>query len=397
MTTVPVNPKILQWARESAGLTLFEAANKLHLQQTGEVTSDQKLERLENGIEAPTRPLLLKMCQQYRRPLLTFYLEHPPKKGDRGEDFRRLPDEYAKTEEGLVDALVRDVTARQGIVRSALEDEVEAVPLHFVGSANMDQGGNHVCEIIQSTIGFDLVKFRGYRKVSDAFAYLRGQVEAVGLFVLVIGDLGSHHSKISLEAFRGFALADPIAPFVIINDQDSRAAWSFTLLHELTHVWLGKTGISGAVFDNGLERFCNDVASILLLPAMDLDSLEITYATKLDLMIERINSFAEDRNISRSMVAYRLFRTNHIDEDVWEKLKVEFRKQWLELRAALRKQAQEQEGGPTYYMVKRQRIGDALIELVARMMNSGALTPTKAGKVLGVKPRNVYEMFQQAP
>ena len=397
MTTVPVNPKILQWARESAGLTLFEAANKLHLQPTGEITSDQKLERLENGIEAPTRPLLLKMCQQYRRPLLTFYLEHPPKKGDRGEDFRRLPDEYAKTEEGLVDALVRDVTARQGIVRAALEDEDEAVPLHFVGSANMDQGVNHVCEIIQSTIGFDLVKFRGYRKVSDAFAYLRGQVEAVGLFVLVIGDLGSHHSKISLEAFRGFALADPIAPFVIINDQDSRAAWSFTLLHELTHVWLGKTGISGAVFDNGLERFCNDVASILLLPATDLDSLEITDATKLDLMIERINSFAEDRNISRSMVAYRLFRTNRINEDAWKKLKVEFRKQWLELRAALRKQAQEQEGGPTYYMVKRQRIGDALIELVARMMNSGALTPTKAGKVLGVKPRNVYEMFQQAP
>lgn len=396
MTTVPVNPKILQWARESAGLTLFEAANKLHLHQTGEATPEQKLEILENGIESPTRPLLLKMSQQYRRPLLTFYLEQPPNKGNRGEDFRRLPDEYAKTEEGLVDALVRDVTARQGIVRAALEDEDEAVPLSFVGSANMDQGINHVCEIIRSGIGFDLEKFRGYRKVSDAFTYLRGKVEAAGLFVLVIGDLGSHHSKISLEAFRGFALADPIAPFVIINDQDSRAAWSFTLLHELTHVWLGKTGISGAVFDNGLERFCNDVASILLLPAADLDSLEVTDATKLDLMIERINSFAENRNISRSMVAYRLFRTNRINEDVWKRLKVEFRKQWLELRTALRKKAQEQEGGPTYYMVKRQRIGDALIELVARMMNSGTLTPTKAGKVLGVKPRNVYEMFQQA-
>jgi Zn-dependent peptidase ImmA (M78 family)/transcriptional regulator with XRE-family HTH domain len=396
MTTVPVNPKILQWARESAGLTLLEAAKKLHLHQTGEVTPEKKLESLENGIELPTRPLLLKMSQQYRRPLLTFYLEQPPKKGDRGEDFRRLPDEYAKTEEGLVDALVRDVTARQGIVRAALEDEDEAVQLSFVGSANMDQGVNRVCEFIQSGIGFDLEKFRGHRKVSDAFAYLREQVETAGIFVLVIGDLGSHHSKISLEAFRGFALADPIAPFVIINDQDSRAAWSFTLLHELTHVWLGKTGISGTVFDNSLERFCNDVASILLLPATDLDSLEVTDATKFDLMIERINSFAEDRNISRSMVAYRLFRTNRINEDVWIKLKVEFRKQWQELRAALRKQAQEQEGGPTYYMVKRQRIGDALIELVARMMDSGTLTPTKAGKVLGVKPRNVYEMFQQA-
>lgn len=394
MTTIQVNPKILQWARESTGLTLLEAASKLHLHQTSEISPEQKLERLESGIEKPTRPLLLRMSQQYRRPLLTFYLEQPPEKGDRGEDFRRLPDEYAKTEEGLVDALVRDIKARQGIVRAALEDEDEAAPLSFVGSAKVDDGVNRICEIIRSAIGFDLAKFRRYRKVSDAFAYLRGQVEAVGLFVLVIGDLGSHHSKVSLEAFRGFALADPVAPFVIINDQDSRAAWSFTLLHELAHVWLGKTGISGAFFENGVERFCNDVASALLLPATELDSLEVT--TKFDLMIERINSFAEERNISRSMVAYRLFRTNRIDEDVWKRLKVEFRKQWLELRAVQRKQAQEQEGGPTYYMVKRQRIGDALIGLVSRMMNSGTLTPTKAGKVLGVKPRNVYEMFQQA-
>lgn len=196
MTTVPVNPKILQWARESAGLTLLEAANKLHLHQTGEVTPEKKLENLENGIEPPTRPLLLKMSQQYRRPLLTFYLEQPPKKGDRGEDFRRLPDEYAKTEEGLVDALVRDVTARQGIVRAALEDEDEAVPLSFVGSANIDQGVNRVCEIVRNGIGFDLEKFRGYRKVSDAFAYLRGQVEAAGLFVLVIGDLGRDRKSV---------------------------------------------------------------------------------------------------------------------------------------------------------------------------------------------------------
>lgn len=395
MTTVPVNPKVLQWARESAGFTLLEAANKLHLHQTGEVSPEQKLERLENGTEKPTRPLLLKMSKQYRRPLLTFYLEKPPEKGDRGEDFRRLPDEYAETEEGLVDALVRDVKARQGIVRAALEDEDEAVPLLFVGSAKVDDGVNRICEIIQGVIEFDLLKFRKYRKVSDAFAYLRGQVESAGLFVLVIGDLGSHHSRISLEAFRGFALADPVAPFVIINDQDSRAAWSFTLLHELAHVLLGKTGISGVIFENGLERFCNDVASTLLLPEMDLHSLDVADTTKFDLMIERINSFAEDRNISRSMVAYRLFGTNRINENTWKKLKVEFRRQWLELRAVQRKQAQEQEGGPTYYMVKRQRIGDALIGLVSRMMHSGTLTPTKAGKVLGVKPRNVYEIFQQ--
>ena len=65
------------------------------------------------------------------------------------------------------------------------------------------------------------------------------------MFVLLKGDLGNYRTAIDVEVFRGFAIADDIAPFVVINDNDSKAAWSFTLLHELTHLLLGQTGISG--------------------------------------------------------------------------------------------------------------------------------------------------------
>ena len=86
---------------------------------------------------------------------------------------------------------------------------------------------------------------------------LRAKVESAGVFVLLIGNLGSHHSALGLEAFRGFALADPIAPFIVINDQDAKAAWSFTLLHELAHLWVGATGVSGQFTEGQLERFYN--------------------------------------------------------------------------------------------------------------------------------------------
>jgi len=39
----------------------------------------------------------------------------------------------------------------------------------------------------------------------------------VGIFVLLIGDLGSYHTAFDLEVFRGFALSDDIAPFIIIK------------------------------------------------------------------------------------------------------------------------------------------------------------------------------------
>jgi Zn-dependent peptidase ImmA (M78 family) len=89
----------------------------------------------------------------------------------------------------------------------------------------------------------NLSDFRSQSSAEEAFSFLRSRAEEVGVFVLLKGDLGSHHTAIDLQTFRGFALADPVAPFVVINDQDSKSAWSFTLIHELAHLWLGQTGV----------------------------------------------------------------------------------------------------------------------------------------------------------
>jgi hypothetical protein len=50
-----------------------------------------KLEEFEAGENFPTRNQLAKCAAVYRRPLITFYMKHPPRKGARGEDFRTLP------------------------------------------------------------------------------------------------------------------------------------------------------------------------------------------------------------------------------------------------------------------------------------------------------------------
>jgi len=395
MATVPVNPDILRWARETAGMTLDEAAIKLQLRQARGILPAERLELLERGIAHPTRPLLLKMCKHYRRPLLAFYMEAPPPKGDRGEDFRRLPEDYTETDDALVDTLIRDVRTRQSIVRAVIEDEDEAVPIPFIGSATMDDGVEHICASIRDSLEFDLKVFREQRNVTEAFAYLRNQTEAAGVFVLIIGDLGSHHTTISAEIFRGFSLADDVAPFVVVNNQDARAAWSFTLLHELAHLWLGQTGISGAIVGNRTEQFCNDVAGSLLLPIEELDALSISDHTDLEVDIDEICNFASARNVSRAMVAYKLYRATKINFDRWNTLRIRFRRQWYEHREEKRKQFRKKAGGPDYYVVRRQRVGPALIGLISRMVSSGALTSTKAGKVLGVKPQNVFELVRQ--
>lgn len=383
-----VNPDILVWARETAGLTPQEAVKKLGLRDAHGLAAAERLAALEEGDAAPTRPMLLKMSKHYRRPLLTFYMSAPPRKGDRGRDFRTLPQGRSGVADALLDALIRDVMARQSMVRAVLEDEDEAEPIAFVGSKKMSDGVPAVLAFMRKTLRIDLKEFRSQVSPESAFALLRSRAEAAGVFVLLIGNLGSYHTAIDLETFRGFALADEIAPFVVINDQDARSAWSFTLLHELAHLWLGATGVSGASADVAIERFCNDVAGEFLLPSDELAHLYIDDSTDFGTAQQLITEFARDRHLSRSMVAYRLHRAGAIGQERWSRLGSAFRQQWLQRRAAPR----DQEGGPSYYVVRRHRVGSALIELVRRMMADGALTPSKAGKILGVKPTNVQAL-----
>lgn len=86
------------------------------------------------------------------------------------------------------------------------------------------------------------------------------------------------------------------------------------------------------------------------------------------------------------MVTYRLFRQRRLSAEAWQALSSQFRAEWRQSREALRARAREAESGPDYYVVRRHRIGSALLRLVGRSLSDGTLTPTKAAKILGVNP-----------
>jgi Zn-dependent peptidase ImmA (M78 family)/transcriptional regulator with XRE-family HTH domain len=371
-----VNPDILTWARESAGLSLDEAAAKLGL------SGPDRLEALERGEQNPTRRQLVRMSEKYHRPLLTFYLANPPQRSNKGQDFRTLPEGEVPDEEALLDALLRDVLARQGLVRAALEEVEEDQTLPFVGSARMRDGVDPLVASLRKVLGVSLDEFRRQKTTTDAFKVLRAGAERAGAFVLLAGNLGSHHTNLDARVFRGFALADRVAPFVVVNENDSRAAWSFTLLHELAHVWLGETGVSGYEGEAEIERFCDEVAARFLLDPVELASVRAREVDNLDDFKARIGEFAGARNLSRKMVAYNLLRSNLITARMYRSLSDEF-------DAERAQKPDRGAGSPDYYTVRRHRVGPGLVDLIRRMVAGGALSTTKAGRVLGVKPTAV--------
>lgn len=223
------------------------------------------------------------------------------------------------------------------------------------------------------------------------FNFVRAKAEAAGFFVLLAGDLGSHHSDISVEIFRGYAIADPIAPFIVINDNDSKGAWTFTLLHEIAHILLGEEGVSNMWAENQIEKFCNEVAASLLVNTAELTELGISQETSREDTLAAIHHFSTTRNLSNTFVAYNLYKAGYLSWVQYEDLSIEFREQW-QARKQVTKKAR-QGSGPSYHLIRRHRLGGAITDFVSRMMGEGALSPTKAAKILGVKAHNVRQVL----
>ena len=96
-----------------------------------------------------------------------------------------------------------------------------------------------------------------------------------------------------------------------------------------------------------------------------------------------IKHFALDCKVSPTMVAYKLCRADLITYKRYLEFKISFREDYQKHKAAQKLQAKETEGGPSYYVTRKHRVGNGLINLVARMRYGGAITTTKAGRVLG--------------
>lgn len=180
---VRVNPEILRWARSTARMTPEQAVEKLRIRDARGVSAVQRLTEYETGRVAPTRALLVRMAQHYPRPLLTFFLPAPPHSKERGVDFRVQPGGVPVAESAVVDALLRDVRARQSMIRAVLEAEEEAQPLPFVGAATMATGKEAVLAKLQALLSVDRSHYRARSDAEAAFRLLRTRAEAAGTVV----------------------------------------------------------------------------------------------------------------------------------------------------------------------------------------------------------------------
>jgi len=256
---VEVKPELLRWARDRSGVEADDLARRFPRFADWEPQAVRptlkQLEQFANATHTPIGYLFLPEAPIDRVPIPDFRtagnqrIEHPS------------PD--------LLDTVYL-CQQRQEWYRDFVRSQHEE-PLGFVGSITVNSDVETAAAAMRQALAFDLDERRQMQTWTEALRRFIEQADALGVLVMVNGVVGNNnYRKLDPDEFRGFALADDMAPLVFINGADTKAAQMFTLAHELAHIWLGETALSDVgpvtVPTNQVERWCNQVAAELLAP-----------------------------------------------------------------------------------------------------------------------------------
>ena len=260
MNRVGIKPEMLRWARERSG----RGASYLNKRFP-------KLERWERGSALPTFKQLEDFAQATYAPIGYLFLQEPPAEVLPVADFRTMGVEAGqRSSPDLLDVL-HLCQQRQDWYRDEARTAGDP-PLWFVGSLDTSVDVLIAGASLRNVLAFDVEHRKTLSTWSEALRQFIEQAEDMGILIMVSGVVGSNtQRKLDTKEFRGFALSDSLAPLIFINGADTKAAQMFTLAHELAHLWLGESGVSNAdavsTPDHAVERWCNQVAAELLMPA----------------------------------------------------------------------------------------------------------------------------------
>ncbi len=395
-TRALVKPALLIWARQRAKVKPEDAAKAAGV-------TVERLAAWESAEtdEGPTVSQLRLLAGKYHFPLAVFYLPEPPADFAPLRDFRRLPD---AEDEAITPNLAFHIRGAYERRELALElyDELRSQPERFPIKATLKDDPEKVGHAIREFLKVDDARQKRAASQDRVFDFWRRQIEERDILVFVIA--GPHYG-VELKQMRGFAIAKPELPVIVVNGRDySQGGKVFTLLHELAHIALGESAISNGTGEDlsttleeqRIERFCDAVAAASLMPrALLLSMADVAPPGEREWRDETLRAIARSIGVSREALLIRFITLKRATWDYYKTQRGRFEEEYREAAEAKKLELKKP------VQIKRSIMlmlgnGRGFTRLVLRTYYDQRITLSDVSSYLGAKVKHIPDLERAA-
>ena len=215
----------------------------------------------------------------------------------------------------------------------------------------------------------------------------RKKIEDKGIFVL--------HDNFPGTDGSGFCLWHPKYPVIVVNTkQQTRGRRLFTLIHELAHVLMRKSGISDPfVSQNATERLCNRFAGSFLVPESYVSALLNSVTPVNDPDLDDVAWAARRLKISQQAAVLRLEQLRLFKPGSHDK--------WMRIIHNLGNPDFSEKGGgaggpPPQEKVKLAKYGFRFATAFDNLLREGRISELNLYRSTGLKPKYQRAYFDYA-
>ncbi len=386
--SVPFNPKVLRWARESLNLSLEEVARRMK-------KTANDVEAWERGEASPTYVQLEKLAYQiYKRPLALFFFPEVPDEEPIQQSFRTLPEaELKRLPPRTIELMRKAKTLQMNLSELYKGRNPSARPiwrsLRFGRSDNPDDRA----KAARNDLGVDLSEQQSWMDNDIALKRWRRSLEECGVFVFK-DSFRYHGRKLGEDAesgesvFSGFCLHDDEFPVIYVNNNDAKTRQIFTLFHELAHLLIGVSGVlpdygNKVAYSNDaewIEPLCNRFAAEFLVPAEDFKARSEGHAVNED----KVEEWAALYSVSRETILRRLLDWGRVNSQAYAQQS----QKWIN-------QKKKSGKGGSYYNNIIAYLGERYIETVFDRYDNGAISMEETADYLNLKASQIVALEEK--
>ena len=262
------------------------------------------------GNKSPTYQQLEKISKLIRVPLGLLVIESPldvdtPRISFRTRNSQEIVDMSSELRETII-----EMQEKQSFLQSQIDEDTDITDDQVAGSTDHLVIAKYIRNKLDIPVDY-LHDTKG-----NSLSYFRDRASSIGVFIFFNGKIKDNtHRPLNPDEFRGFSLKSSRAPIIFVNQRDSQNAQLFTLVHELTHLFVNNEGVSDkyeqADYDRvGTEALVNRVTAELLVPKQ-------LFVAEGTLDIEQL---ASKYSVSRYVIARRLLDFSRISKSRYDSI-----------------------------------------------------------------------------